>query len=88
MRELVNALEHAVVVARANVIQAEDLPDRLLAPPPTTPIAVEADQTLDELERRHIEQVLADSRTVDEAAARLGINPNTLWRKRKRYGIG
>jgi len=39
------------------------------------------------LERRHIQQVLAEAATLEEAAARLGINPTTLWRKRKRYGI-
>jgi transcriptional regulator with PAS, ATPase and Fis domain len=37
------------------------------------------------MERRHIEQPLADSATLEEAAARLGINPTTLWRKR--YGL-
>jgi NtrC-family two-component system response regulator AlgB len=45
------------------------------------------DASLDELERSHIIQVLAESATLEEAAARLGINPTTLWRKRKRYGI-
>lgn len=35
--------------------------------------------------RRHIEQALAEAETLEEAAARLGINPTTLWRKR--YGI-
>jgi NtrC-family two-component system response regulator AlgB len=39
------------------------------------------------VERRHIVQVLAESASLEEAAARLGINPTTLWRKRKRYGI-
>src|SRR3989442_11565603 len=32
VRELLNALERAVVLSRGDVIQAEDLPDRLLAP--------------------------------------------------------
>jgi transcriptional regulator of acetoin/glycerol metabolism len=31
--------------------------------------------------------VLAQSATLDEAAATVGINVTTLWRKRKRYGI-
>src|SRR5206468_8669922 len=86
VRELVNALERAVVLSRGDLIRAEDLPDRLLAPPPaaaTSPSAL----SLEDVERRHIEQVLAESATLDEAAARLGINVTTLWRKRKRYGI-
>jgi NtrC-family two-component system response regulator AlgB len=89
VRELVNALERAVVLARDEVIRAEDLPDRLLAPEPERPALAGAPepQSLQDLERRHIEQVLAESATLEEAAARLGINATTLWRKRKRYGI-
>jgi len=87
VRELVNALERAVVLARGDTIAAEDLPDRLLAPPTPGAPAAAAGGSLEELERRHIQQVLADSATLEEAAARLGINPTTLWRKRRRYGI-
>jgi NtrC-family two-component system response regulator AlgB len=89
VRELVNVLERAIVLSPGDVIRPEDLPDRLLAPPeppPSTPLAPEA-QSLDVLERRHIQRVLSDAATLDEAAARLGINVTTLWRKRKRYGI-
>jgi NtrC-family two-component system response regulator AlgB len=42
--------------------------------------------SLEEVEREHIKRVLAQSATLDEAAATLGINVTTLWRKRKRYG--
>ncbi len=89
VRELVNTLERAVVLARGEEIHAEDLPDRLVAPAPAvaTTVPEPGALSLEELERRHIEQVLADSETLEEAAARLGINPTTLWRKRKRYGI-
>jgi len=88
VRELVNVIERAVVLARGDVIRAEDLPDSLLAPQ-RTPAATpnEGAVSLEELERRHIQQVLAEAATLEEAAARLGINPTTLWRKRKRYGI-
>jgi two-component system, NtrC family, response regulator AlgB len=89
VRELVNVLERAVVLSRDDTIRAEDLPDRLLAPAPpagSTP-ATETGLSLDEMERRHVEQALAEAATLEEAAARLGINVTTLWRKRKRYGI-
>ena len=43
--------------------------------------------SLKEIERRHIKLVLATSRTLREAAMRLGIDQSTLWRKRKRYEI-
>jgi len=42
--------------------------------------------SLEKVEREHIMRVLAQSATLDEAAATLGINVTTLWRKRKRYG--
>ncbi|MFI5366700.1 MAG: sigma-54-dependent transcriptional regulator [Candidatus Binatia bacterium] len=90
VRELVNVLERAVVLSRNETIRAEDLPDRLLAPAPAAtaaPMPPGAAGSLEDMERRHIEQALADAATLEEAAARLGINVTTLWRKRKRYGI-
>ncbi len=87
VRELVNTLERAVVLSRGDTIRAEDLPDRLLEPPSAAPATPEAGLSLEDVERRHIAQVLAESSTLEEAAARLGINVTTLWRKRKRYGI-
>jgi NtrC-family two-component system response regulator AlgB len=85
VRELVNVLERAVVLSSSTTLRAEDLPDRLLAPPAGA--AGPAGEALEDVERRHIESVLAESTTLEEAAARLGINVTTLWRKRKRYGI-
>ncbi len=89
IRELANALERASVLARGDAIVPEDLPDRLLAPaaPSAAPPGA-TPQSLEDVERRHIEQVLAESATLEEAAARLGVNVTTLWRKRKRYGLG
>src|SRR5207244_3961811 len=78
----------AGVRSRGDTIRTEDLPDRLLAPAPAGAAATPpTDLSLEELERRHIQQVLGDSTTLEEAAARLGINATTLWRKRKRYGL-
>jgi NtrC-family two-component system response regulator AlgB len=55
--------------------------------PGRSPTAHPSAQSLDEIERLHIVQVLSESATLEDAAARLGINVTTLWRKRKRYGI-
>jgi NtrC-family two-component system response regulator AlgB len=88
VRELVNVLERAVALSPKDAIAPEDLPDRLLAPAdPEGAGAAAGKLSLEQLERRHIQQVLADAATLEEAAARLGINVTTLWRKRKRYGI-
>ena len=57
------------------------------APTAATESATEEELSLKDLERRRIEQVMAGSPTLDAAAARLGIDPVTLWRKRKRYGM-
>ena len=43
--------------------------------------------SIDDLEREHIRAVVAACETLDEAAQVLGIEPSTLWRKRKRYGL-
>ncbi len=87
MRELVNVVERAIVLSTGDTIRIEDLPDRLLAPPIPELPAEAAPESLDALQRKHIERVLAESATLEEASARLGINVTTLWRRRKRYGI-
>jgi NtrC-family two-component system response regulator AlgB len=89
VRELQNALERAVVLCPGDTIEAEALPDAVLAPPPPTAPegAAEVSGSLEQLERLHIEQVLAESATLEQAAARLGIGVTTLWRRRKRYGL-
>jgi NtrC-family two-component system response regulator AlgB len=88
VRELANALERALVLSPGDAIGVESLPDPVLAPP--APAGAEepaAELSLEEVERRHVRRVLASSATLEEAAARLGIDPTTLWRKRKRWGL-
>jgi NtrC-family two-component system response regulator AlgB len=88
VRELANALERALVLSPGGAIGVESLPDAVLAPPGAA--AAEepaAELSLEEVERRHVRRVLASSATLEEAAARLGIDPTTLWRKRRRWGL-
>ena len=88
VRELWSVLERLVVLARGDMITADELPDRLLASRrgPGTAAAPEP-LSLHELERRQIELALRECATFEDAANRLGINATTLWRKRKRYGL-
>ena len=57
-------------------------------PPPPTLAAVELDLTLREVERRHIERVLAaEGGHVERAARRLGIPRSSLYQKLKSLGL-
>jgi len=85
VRELVNALERALVLCRGDTVEVDDLPDHVVRPAAGAGAAEPL--SLEELERHHVQTVLAESATLDEAAARLGINVTTLWRKRKRWGL-
>jgi len=88
VRELRNALERAAVLCRSDLITPDDLPDSIFRETPGTPASgATAAASLEKIEREHITRVLAQSATLDEAAATLGINVTTLWRKRKRYGV-
>jgi two-component system, NtrC family, response regulator AlgB len=88
IRELINALERAVVLAGSDTVEAENLPDQVVAPTAGVPApSIAAAGSLEEVERAHVQRVLAESATLEEAATRLGINATTLWRKRKRWGL-
>jgi NtrC-family two-component system response regulator AlgB len=40
--------------------------------------------TLEQIENEHIKRVIANTKNLDEAAAVLGIDPATLYRRRKK----
>lgn len=91
LRELRNAIERAVVLCPTSRIEAVDLG---LPPEGRSGAAIEAPRavvgahvSLDELEREHLARVVASSPTLEAAARTLGIDPSTLQRKRKRYGL-
>jgi two-component system, NtrC family, response regulator AlgB len=84
VRELRNAIERAAVLAQAEVITPDYLPDALFR---SDTVSSSSSASLEEIEREHIMRVLAESPTFEDAAENLGINVATLWRKRKRYKI-
>ena len=86
VRELGNVIERAVLVASGAEITAEDLPDRLRRPPKAGGPAAEV-EPLAVREERHIRRALDLGLSLERTAALLGIDPSTLWRKRKRYGL-
>jgi NtrC-family two-component system response regulator AlgB len=87
VRELRNAIERGVILASGPHIALADLPAQIGAPPPQRGIEVGARVTLDQLEGEHIRRVLANTSTIEEAAEVLGIDPSTLYRKRKRFNL-
>ncbi len=87
VRELRNAIERGVILANGDEIGLADLPAQLGAPRSVGACEVGARASLDELEAEHIRRVLASTPTMEEAAAILGIDASTLYRKRKRHNL-
>ena len=89
LRELRNTIERAVILGEGTEVGLADLPDRIVHSvlPTDTSIAVGSDVTLDLLEAEHIRRILASASSLDAAAKTLGIDPSTLYRKRKQFGL-
>jgi NtrC-family two-component system response regulator AlgB len=86
IRELRNAIERGVILASGPLVEAANLPSQIGGPERTFAAAA-ASMTLDQMEAEHIRRILAATDTIEEAAEKLGIDPSTLYRKRKRFGI-
>jgi NtrC-family two-component system response regulator AlgB len=84
VRELRNAIERAVILWPSSRMEPQAFPERIAGARERGP-QIGGDFTIDEVERAHLLAVLARSRTMDDAAAVLGIDASTLWRKRKKY---
>ena len=88
VRELENALEHAWVLSKANVIEPSALPERITKRK-KEPLVSErsyANPTLDVIERAYIMYVLqSEGGNKTRAAEVLGIDPSTLYLKLSRY---
>ncbi len=88
VRELENALEHATVLSRGNLIEASSLPERITKRRKEPLVAERSyrNPTLEVIERAYIMWVLqAEGGNKTRAAEVLGIDPSTLYRKLSRY---
>ena len=83
VRELRNAVERGVILTRGRGGRA-GAPARPTHRGNRHPGRTRRPVTLDELEAEHIRRVVASAPSLDEAAKILGIDPSTLYRKRKR----
>jgi NtrC-family two-component system response regulator AlgB len=86
LRELRNVVERGVLLGTGGEVGLADLPAQLGQPLPAR-VEVGGDVTIEALEREHVRRVLARAISLDEAARTLGIDPSTLYRKRKRFGL-
>jgi transcriptional regulator with PAS, ATPase and Fis domain len=86
VRELENTMERAVVLARGDRVELEDLPEELRAPLPS-PSSAGGVRPLAEIERDHILEALrANDGNQSKTAKQLHIGTATLYRKLKGYG--
>lgn len=86
VRELENAIEHAFVLCKGELIRLECLPEQLI--PKNGSMLVPTGLTLKEIEKRAIQQALERNQWKKVFTAReLGIDKNTLRRKIHRLGI-
>jgi two-component system, NtrC family, response regulator AlgB len=89
LRELRNVIERAAILAEGPEVGLADLPERLagVARANATDVEIGGAWTLEEIEIEHTRRVLARAASLDAAAKTLGIDPSTLYRKRKQYGL-
>jgi NtrC-family two-component system response regulator AlgB len=83
VRELEHVIERSVLLAQNGMIELTHLPEEVriaLEQPGDT-------RSLEEMEKLHIKRILQKAKDYDEAARILGIDPATLWRKRKKFGL-
>ncbi|HZF01238.1 MAG TPA: sigma-54 dependent transcriptional regulator [Methylomirabilota bacterium] len=94
LRELRNAIERAVIMAKGDKLSPEDFPAELRAQSNGSGTAhdgnipqVGSRVSLEKLEEAHLRKILERTPSLTEAAHILGIDQATLYRKRKRIGL-
>ncbi len=84
VRELVNAIERAVVINKSGTITPDDLPMQMAS----RPKEAHGEQTLADVERRHIEVMLEENDwNISRTADKLHIDRVTLYNKIEKYGL-
>lgn len=86
LRELRNAIERLVMLSQGRTMILNDLPPAIRQDPKPVP-AQSPYQSLEEIEKNHILNLLDREKNLERAAEILGITKATLWRKRKQYGL-
>ena len=84
IRELYHVIEYAFAVGKGNILRKQHLPEKITKKPVADtkhekPVQSEKEMILRALEQTNFRK--------GKAAALLGISPNTLYRKRKKYNL-
>lgn len=97
VRELRNAIERSLLTCNGDMIQSNDLPDKVVSDPRKsiglegegrTPGEVGLDEWLNKTEKNFIMQALEECGGVQASAARLlKISERSLWHRLKKYNI-
>jgi two-component system, NtrC family, response regulator AlgB len=92
LRQLRNAIERAVIFASGPQVGLSDLPGRVAIAAAAGGAAAESIEvglpvSLEQLETEHIRLLLERCPSREDAARILGIDPSTLYRKRKQLGL-
>ncbi|MCE9607009.1 MAG: sigma-54 dependent transcriptional regulator [Planctomycetia bacterium] len=97
IRQLINAIDRAKILADGRTVHLKDLPrEVVLGPQPAAPSATAAsgsasdpsDASLASIERAHVVEILRRERGNKARAARaLGVNRRSLYRLLERYGL-
>jgi NtrC-family two-component system response regulator AlgB len=86
IRELRNELQRIQVLWPTKVVGPEAFSSRVHLNQNVGPTLGEM-HSLADIENEHIRKVLAKTNSFEEAASVLGIEPSTLWRKRRKLGL-
>ena len=94
VRQLINVIERATILAQDQQVELEDLPNEILKPqsrksvPTTSTSTVASSQKLEDLERAHVINILRqNSGNKAQAARSLGIHRRKLYRLLERFNI-
>lgn len=92
VRELENVIVRAAILSgEGKEIRINALPEYIASPEKRKAGVVSSFgelRSLEEVERDHIAYILEKTSSLEEASRILGIDTATLWRKRKKYGLG
>ncbi len=88
IRELENVIEHCFILCDGNIIQQEHLPARIKKAVEDNHKSISPNENIDQAEKQIITNTLKkNSGSRKQTAEDLGIDPSTLWRKMKKFGM-